>query len=431
MLLPQIGSSASEKNLGYVQALRGVAALSVVLWHASRFLSPYGSGLGTRLFGAGGVMGVDLFFIISGFIIVHTTRNCDGTSAYGWNFLVKRFARIWPLYIFWTCAYVAIRGNFLSLWSAPSGKLRLLQSLTFIPFSNGGSHYDYPALSIGWTINYEVYFYLVWGLGLFMGRARWIILGAWFCFTLLVVPRGQASIPLTLAQTSYELLPVYLNIVCDPIVWLFVAGALVGLIAQKGLLLSNRSYANLAIAAGVGLVVWQYCSGFRIGHGIALWGLSLIPFFLILTLTIGASNRKIFPPLVYLGDISYSLYLVHPLVQEELELLFVKVGLQRWATGWPFLILTTLASIGLATLSYKFLERRLSNQLRDALKVQPATPAPSTQQSPQGKVKTFLRVRLSELDAIRAAAAKPANIPFVFLITLMLLSIASRLILIF
>lgn len=89
----------STAPLEFVQAFRGIAALLVVLWHASIFLGPYGTGLGGRLFGSGGSMGVDLFFLISGFIMVHTTRGSDGSWRDAAVFAIKRAARIWPVWI--------------------------------------------------------------------------------------------------------------------------------------------------------------------------------------------------------------------------------------------------------------------------------------------------------------------------------------------
>src|SRR4051812_46155076 len=86
----EIGASG---KVGVIQVLRGIAALTVLLWHASRYFSPYGTGWAAQAFQPGGNMGVDLFFLISGFIMVVTTRDCDGTPSYAATFMVKRLAR--------------------------------------------------------------------------------------------------------------------------------------------------------------------------------------------------------------------------------------------------------------------------------------------------------------------------------------------------
>ena len=98
-----------QHKLDFIQALRGIAALWVVLYHGSRFISPYGTGLGDLLFGPAGSMGVVLFFILSGFIMVHTTRNLQGGLWDALDFLIKRFARIWPVYAVVTLCYALVR----------------------------------------------------------------------------------------------------------------------------------------------------------------------------------------------------------------------------------------------------------------------------------------------------------------------------------
>jgi len=86
----------TKPNMNFIQGFRGLAALLVVLWHASRYLGPYGTGLGGKLFLPAGTMGVDLFFIISGFIMFHTTRDSDGSAQYCVAFLIKRFPASFP-----------------------------------------------------------------------------------------------------------------------------------------------------------------------------------------------------------------------------------------------------------------------------------------------------------------------------------------------
>src|SRR5580698_6702501 len=71
-------SEHSSAKIDAIQAMRGIAALVVVCWHASRYFAPYGSGWSGGLLSPGGPMGVDLFFLISGFIMVVTTRTSEG-----------------------------------------------------------------------------------------------------------------------------------------------------------------------------------------------------------------------------------------------------------------------------------------------------------------------------------------------------------------
>jgi len=90
-----------NNNIDIVQFLRGVAALLVVFWHL----------FGHRDFAAGSKLGVDLFFVISGFIMAHTTANSDGTLAYTLRFLFRRVIRIYPLWWAAAFAYVLVQPN--------------------------------------------------------------------------------------------------------------------------------------------------------------------------------------------------------------------------------------------------------------------------------------------------------------------------------
>ena len=130
-----------ELHFDSIQALRGLAALFVVFQHV-RFLN----------FGA---FGVDIFFCISGFMIMFTTEK---STKY---FFRKRLVRILPLY------YLMTLGTYLSLLLFPSMFQQtrhdfsyLVKSLLFIPFDIGSGAIQ-PLVRIGWTINCEMLFYLL------------------------------------------------------------------------------------------------------------------------------------------------------------------------------------------------------------------------------------------------------------------------------
>ena len=88
-----------EKNLDWIQVLRGIAALLVVLVHARyALLNTDSFPLAQQLF-VPGAMGVDLFFLISGFIMCYSTAGSDGSVGAVARFAIKRFARVWPVYV--------------------------------------------------------------------------------------------------------------------------------------------------------------------------------------------------------------------------------------------------------------------------------------------------------------------------------------------
>lgn len=127
-------------RLESVQALRGIAVLFVVLSH-----------VGFINFGA---FGVDLFFCISGFIMMYITQKSTA------NFFYKRVIRIIPLYWAMTISTFILVACKPSLFNSTSSELsHLIKSITFIPFDKSGV--IEPILGPGWTLNYEMYFYLL------------------------------------------------------------------------------------------------------------------------------------------------------------------------------------------------------------------------------------------------------------------------------
>lgn len=113
-----------KRNIEFIQALRGIAALAVVLRHAAEFIPGIivydMKAISWMLFWGGGGFGVDLFFIISGFIMVCTTWGGDGTFRYTIEFYIKRFARIFPVYAVLTLVSIfTIRGG-MAFFDSPT-----------------------------------------------------------------------------------------------------------------------------------------------------------------------------------------------------------------------------------------------------------------------------------------------------------------------
>ena len=133
-----------------VQVLRAFAALLVIFVHLDQLLSR----LGVPLFGGAGI---DIFFVISGFIMVYTTMDREITP---WSFMADRIARIVPAY------WAATLGVFFLALVAPSLLQtshmqwdELFKSLVFVPFRKATGLVQ-PVLFVGWTLNYEMFFYL-------------------------------------------------------------------------------------------------------------------------------------------------------------------------------------------------------------------------------------------------------------------------------
>ncbi|MBI3758390.1 MAG: acyltransferase [Deltaproteobacteria bacterium] len=145
--------STSRPCLIYnVQLLRAFAALSVVFEHVASQ-----SGLGLPY--ARGAFGVDIFFVISGFIISYIA------SADPSQFMVKRIIRIVPFY--WAATTLVFCVGILLpslLHTSRPDLLNYIRSLFFIPYDTPAG--AIPIMGLGWTLNYEIYFYAVFAISL-------------------------------------------------------------------------------------------------------------------------------------------------------------------------------------------------------------------------------------------------------------------------
>ena len=174
----------------WVQVLRGLAASMVVFLHLGiREAKTFGTHLATPRFLGGGDAGVDVFFVISGFIMVFITpKQLAGFP--GWlEFIYRRFTRIFP-------PYWIVSGLLLLVWFRKPemfngyyhNQLDLGRSFFLLPQSFT------PLVTVGWSLIHEVYFYvmlsglLMWGT---VGRMRWLAI--WFATILLTNLLGWAA----------------------------------------------------------------------------------------------------------------------------------------------------------------------------------------------------------------------------------------------
>lgn len=231
-----------RETLHDIQHLRAIAVLLVVIAHIhqadARFLAP--SLLGDFAFT--GFAGVDIFFVVSGFIIHHLYRTHNGLDL---RFFLNRANRIYPLYWIFTAAALAgyaVMGD--GLTSDPDN-LDIAASLALVPQGHP------PVLQVGWTLTHELYFYLAYGLWLALpGRARLAAAVAWGGVTLVAQPFD--------AVLSHP----WAALLLSPFNLQFLAGAL---LAQSGSLRS-RAWARwlapaLALAGLTGAIAWTAAGG--------------------------------------------------------------------------------------------------------------------------------------------------------------------------
>src|ERR1700712_4769723 len=152
----------SRTTLPSIQWLRAVAAIMVAIDHATYFSDlinqQSGQALRTFLGFSNWSFGIHIFFVVSGFIMIHTTHNFGETAAWR-HFLMRRVIRVVPLY--WLLTTVIVVGVLVSPHSleiATDKFQYILRSYLFIPALRSEGDLR-PILGQGWTLNYEMFFY--------------------------------------------------------------------------------------------------------------------------------------------------------------------------------------------------------------------------------------------------------------------------------
>lgn len=333
-----------------VQALRAVAALLVVFDHTSYEFFKSDPGGTTLLDGFRyiGQFGVDLFFVISGFIMVTTTWNAFGRSGASRTFVLRRLARIYPPY--WivlspiVLAYALAPHQFLH---RVEGKADVLASIALLPSSHP------RLLDISWTLTFELSFYAVFACVLMARREMLLpLLGCWVALQLIAMGLWHSS-------TN-----AYLSFLGTPLPLEFVMGACVGYLYR------TRKMPAFAWVGGAGILaatlVWVASSL----PSVAMTDLSKRDIVRILQFGIPAAcivygavgweaRRPSSAPtwLVGLGDASYATYLWHVPLSLVLGALVARAHV-RGIVADTFAQVGTIAVIlGVSIVAYRFFER--------------------------------------------------------------------------
>ena len=345
-------SAASTQVLPGLQVLRAVAALMVVIHHAELSLV-LGFGLPRTHALLVGSAGVDVFFVISGFIMLVSSRRLFGRPGGGTTFLKRRLIRIVPLYWAVTTIYVLAILLFPALLHRTVTSTTMVASYLFWPHlgADGTMH---PALVVGWTLNYEMFFYVLFALAVTLPQKTAVraVIGALATTVVFAGVAGHAFPPLAFWG--------------EPIVLEFAAGILLGLAYERGIRVP-RWLAAAAIAAVVVAFAWQ------IGQPIPgswprllLFGLPSLILVAAVVLARPGGSRPLPRALVFLGDASYSLYLVHFLALTATRLVAKRFGFTPTSVFEEalFIAASTAAAIVAAIVSYLAFERPVTRWLR-------------------------------------------------------------------
>jgi peptidoglycan/LPS O-acetylase OafA/YrhL len=336
------------RHFSNLQAMRGIAALMIVLIHA---LGTPGLGLAwSSPFWSIGPAGVDLFFVISGFVITTVAVGAGTRStanvATAKNFAIKRLVRIYPLFwialaVFWV-AYprIAVHGTELphhSVWWLAT----LMEQFNYL-------------IPAAWTLQFELYFYLVMTVilaiapeGIYRGVAVW----------------GALSLAIITVAGVYDRWMLF-EVATSPMLLEFMAGAFIAYVIGRNETRFAAAYALLGLILFlVGGWINSQLGDWHPVYRVICFG---APSALIIygVLAVELRHGILFPkPLQRLGDVSYSLYVWHQPLVFAVASGFAATGLSTILPIWAALILTITLLVGWSYISYHWLERPIQTAL--------------------------------------------------------------------
>jgi exopolysaccharide production protein ExoZ len=285
----------SSTKFNCIQALRAFAACLVVLTHSTF----YAHERLDKAFGVwqAGTRGVDIFFVISGFVMVYSSQKMLARVD-GWRvFATHRITRIVPLYWFVTTLKVAVlvftTGFALHSILSPA---TVACSYLFLPAKDLDGKLE-PLVGVGWTLNFEMLFYVFFALALFLQKNIY-----WFVGLALAI----LSVGGSFRQPSWPPAAFYLN----SVVLEFHFGMLIARGCLRGAYLS-RKIALPMLVAGFCLLLLPPAN-----WAVPKVILSGCPAAMIIWAAVSLEQwaRAIPKWVLYLGDASYAIYLIHPFV---------------------------------------------------------------------------------------------------------------------
>lgn len=339
--VPESDTLRTHVVLPGIQHLRAIAAFLVVFYHITASVArEAGQGVVFVL----GAVGVDMFFVLSGFVMAMVVGRAEVIDG---GFFLRRFARIAPLYYLMTLGLFALALAAPGLLNtAQADTTHLLRSLLFLPTETAGGGLQ-PILGLGWTLNYEMFFYaLIAVMTRFFRDERLngvIVILVAFAALGALAPAPSA----------------WVRFYTDPVILEFALGILVFRLVGHARFGDGAALAALVLGATVLMLGPLPANGLP---RLVWWGL---PAALVVAGSIRALDFAS-PWLRALGDWSYSTYLLHVyVIQAAVKLMLPAIGLET-----PSVLATAAVSLPLIVLGsavlYRFIEMPAMRALLDA-----------------------------------------------------------------
>ena len=342
-----IVARGSGKQLDSIQVARGFAALAVVAFHSLDIEHKYFGGASILPgFFDGGQAGVDLFFVISGFVMVLTTRGKHGSPREVGRFAWNRLFRIYPTYWAYYLLLLPIVFFFPTMINSSMGnQIDLFSSFFLLPSDT------LPILLVAWTLTLELWFYVVFCVILLLPQ-RFLVpaLGLWFVVLVIVNWSGP------IAASPYIAVP------SNAMAIEFIFGGITALLFRK----ISRPVAAVLALAGLAVIIFFGTTppqSITAGAGLPRPLIMGVGFALLLAAFTAFEHRGsigVLRRFAILGDMSYSVYLGHILVLSAMGRIWPAIagpliGNPLAMLGWW--ILTLAAVLAFGYLSYRLVEK--------------------------------------------------------------------------
>lgn len=337
-------------KLESIQILRAIAAIMVIVHHYSSSFDEFSSStpiISSYGLGKIGAAGVDIFFVISGFIMFFTQKENNTVPArtLASQFIVKRVKRIYPTYWFWSTILLVLWLSSYALKSHQFSIGYIISSYLLVPIDLQQPLW-HPFLDQGWTLAYEMYFYLI-----FAGSF----------FVQLKIPRGF------LIAIAFAIISMFshfaldqgsiLNFLTDEIIIEFLFGAAIAYVIRTPNFRSNH-IATICQIVGYLSLFSNLVS--ELEYRVLQFGFPA--FLIVLGTSLRKPNSRSYPvlhqALVYLGNASYSIYLTHGFFTMTSGAL-LKKGLLTNIQPDLAIILGTVLAVAFGALSYILIEKPL------------------------------------------------------------------------
>lgn len=330
-----------------LQSLRGIAALLVLLFHATGLsYESYQYVYMGNLFKQG-YIGVDLFFVLSGFIIAYMHwSQINLKNGVVIKYLLKRFFRIYPLYWIMVTPLIIVYFVYPSLGD-PSIRmpLNIIKSIALYPQQSSNA-----VIAVAWTLSYEIVFYTVFGVLLVVGNRLAIgVLFTWVISIVLISMKVSSF-------NDYALSCIFSTVNLE-----FILGCFIGnLVSRHKILEFNLSVGLLCFGLLILFLSYglSYVNIVKINSVVA-YG---VPFTIIVYSLVCMEISKVSTSpkiLTVLGDASYSIYLTHYTSLSFLSKVFIKLQIVKLFGNLFAINIIILCAILIGLLTHFLLEKPL------------------------------------------------------------------------